>query len=306
MDHTGVAHEQLGGSLVVITSSRHASGDIGRLAGLPAVLVSHSPSELADVIVAESDLGVLVDAVRRAPLASIALAMLLRSTDQRSVEDGLLAESTTYSMLQGGPEFLEWRSSYRSKPRVPEIGPAVRVEATDDGLDITLTRPHVHNAFSRRMRDELCEALALAVASGPECRVRILGSGPSFCSGGDLSEFGSFPSIPESHVTRLQRSPARLLAQIGDRATVYLHGACMGAGIELPAYAHRVIASPNATISLPEIGLGLIPGAGGTWSIPRRIGRQRTAWLGLTGHSIDAITAQSWGLIDEIVDEPSA
>jgi len=305
MLETGVAHEQLGGSIVVMTDPAPVTHDVDHLAALPAILVNHTASTLADVVIPESDLNVLVDAVGRAPLASCALAMLLRASEVRSIEQGLLAESTTYSMLQGGPEFLEWRRTYRSKPRVSEIGPAVRVEATDDGLDISLTRPHVHNAFSRRMRDELCEALTLAVAAGPTCRVTLRGAGPSFCSGGDLSEFGTFPSIAESHVTRLQRSPARLLGQISDRVTVLLHGACMGAGIELPAYAHRVIAAPDTTISLPEIGLGLIPGAGGTWSIPQRIGRQRTAWLGLTGLPIDATTALDWGLVDDIV-EPSS
>lgn len=305
MHDTGSAHDELAGSVVLITDCDVPSAEPSAVAAVPAVFVSHNPSQLADVVIPESELAALVEAVRRAPLASFALAMLLRFAEERSLEQGLLAESTTYSMLQGGPEFLEWRRNYHSTPRVPEIGPVVRVEPTEPGLDITLTRPHVHNAFSRRMRDELCEALTLAVASGPECHVSIRGSGRSFCSGGDLSEFGSFPSIAESHITRLQRSPARLLARLSDRTTVYLHGACMGAGIELPAYARRVLATPDTTISLPEIGLGLIPGAGGTWSIPRRIGRQRTAWLGLTGQRIDAVTAQAWGLVDEIV-EPTA
>jgi enoyl-CoA hydratase/carnithine racemase len=76
----------------------------------------------------------------------------------------------------------------------------------------------------------------------------------------------------------------------------------MGAGIELPAYAQRITAAPGTIISLPEIALGLVPGAGGTVSLPRRIGRQRTAWLGLTGARIDAVTALEWGLIDAIAD----
>jgi enoyl-CoA hydratase/carnithine racemase len=59
--------------------------------------------------------------------------------------------------------------------------------------------------------------------------------------------------------------------------------------------------SPSTRVALPELALGLIPGAGGTWSLPQRIGRHRTAWLGLTGESIDAPTALRWGLLDEIV-----
>jgi enoyl-CoA hydratase/carnithine racemase len=76
----------------------------------------------------------------------------------------------------------------------------------------------------------------------------------------------------------------------------------MGAGIEVPALAGHVVADPAAVISLPELALGLVPGAGGTASIPRRIGRQRTAALALSGTRIDAATALSWGLVDEIAD----
>ena len=97
------------------------------------------------------------------------------------------------------------------------------------------------------------------------------------------------------------RSPARLAHLIADQLHVHLHGACMGAGIEVPALAHHVIAAPDTVIALPELGLGLVPGAGGTASIPRRIGRQRTAALALSGARIDAATALAWGLVDEIV-----
>jgi enoyl-CoA hydratase/carnithine racemase len=75
----------------------------------------------------------------------------------------------------------------------------------------------------------------------------------------------------------------------------------MGAGIEVPALAHHVVAAAGTVISLPELGLGLVPGAGGTASIPHRIGRQRTAALALSGVPIDAATALSWGLVDEVV-----
>jgi enoyl-CoA hydratase/carnithine racemase len=76
----------------------------------------------------------------------------------------------------------------------------------------------------------------------------------------------------------------------------------VGAGIELPAFAAHVVAHPGAFFQLPEIGMGLIPGAGGTVSLPRRIGRQRTAWLALTGRRLDAPTALAWNLIDEVCD----
>ncbi len=59
-------------------------------------------------------------------------------------------------------------------------------------------------------------------------------------------------------------------------------------------------AAADTTVALPELGLGLIPGAGGTISLPRRIGRHRTAWLALTQQPIDAATAREWGLVDEL------
>jgi enoyl-CoA hydratase/carnithine racemase len=70
--------------------------------------------------------------------------------------------------------------------------------------------------------------------------------------------------------------------------------------VELPAFAGRVVAAPDATFRLPEVGFGLVPGAGGTVSVPRRIGRQRAAWLALTGAVVDARTALAWHLVDEI------
>ena len=84
------------------------------------------------------------------------------------------------------------------------------------------------------------------------------------------------------------------------RVTAHLHGACVGAGIELAAFAGRVVATSDTRLALPEVALGLVPGSGGTVSIPRRIGRHRTAWLALGATFVDASTAVRWGLVDEI------
>ena len=105
-----------------------------------------------------------------------------------------------------------------------------------------------------------------------------------------------------AHLVRLQQSAGRSIAMLADRVTAHLHGACIGSGIELPAFAGTVVAAPSARISLPEVSLGLVPGAGGTVSIPRRIGRHRTALLALTGEVIDAETAHGWGLVDDVRD----
>ena len=127
------------------------------------------------------------------------------------------------------------------------------------------------------------------------------GEGPSFCSGGDLDDFGTFPDPVASHVVRVSRSPSMAAAAVAPRLVAALHGACLGAGIELPAFAARVVAADDVRIGLPEAGLGLIPGAGGTVSIPRRAGRHRLLDLLVSGRTIDGATALTWGLVDEVV-----
>jgi enoyl-CoA hydratase/carnithine racemase len=177
----------------------------------------------------------------------------------------------------------------------------VLASRSGDGLTIRLHRPGVHNAFDARMRDELCAALGIARADPSIARVAIGGDGPSFCSGGDLREFGTARDTTAAHLVRTARSAGLALHALADRELEFrVHGACIGAGVELAAFGHRVVAAPDARFALPEVGMGLVPGAGGTASIPRRIGRSRTAWLALTGTTIDAATARGWGLVDGI------
>ena len=167
-------------------------------------------------------------------------------------------------------------------------------------LQVTLACPEVRNALNARMRDELYEALSIAVADAT-LRVVLAGDGPSFCAGGDLDEFGTRPDPPHAHGLRLRRSVGLLLARMSDRVEAHVHGACRGSGVELPTFAGRVTATRDATFGLPEVALGLIPGVGGTVSISRRIGRWRTAQLALSGDVIDAATAHVWGLVDEVL-----
>ncbi|MFI1336308.1 enoyl-CoA hydratase/isomerase family protein [Streptomyces sp. NPDC020845] len=140
-----------------------------------------------------------------------------------------------------------------------------------------MDRPWVRNAVDAATRDALCEALEVAVADPSITVVDLHGHGPAFCSGGDLAEFGTARDPAEAHRVRVHRSPAALLQRCGPKVTAHLHGACVGAGIELAAFAGRVLAAPDTVIRLPETEMGLIPGAGGTASLPPRIGRERTA-----------------------------
>jgi enoyl-CoA hydratase/carnithine racemase len=202
-------------------------------------------------------------------------------------------------MLQGGAEFRAWLAG-RDAPRPdPDPGERVRVVRHDEATEIVLTRPARHNALDRRLRDALDAALVDALAR--KRPVVVLADGPSFCSGGDLDEFGSFPDPASAHLIRMGRSLAARFARDGDRIVVGLHGSCLGAGIELPAFARHVVAGDDARIGLPELTLGLVPGAGGTVSLPARIGRHRTLRLLLAGDTISAPTARDWGLVDEVV-----
>jgi hypothetical protein len=250
---------------------------------------------------ARAELAPVLDGIDAAPLAAAALAQCLRAGEALDVEAGLVLESLVYSTLQAGPEFAAWRAARPPpRPRPPPKGPAVRVAREGDRLCVTLARPEKRNAFSVEMRDGLVEALRLATADPAVRELALDGEGPAFCSGGDLDEFGTLPDPATAHAVRTARSAARLLSALSPRVVARVHGACVGAGVEIPAFAARLVARPDATFRLPELSLGLVPGAGGTVSLPRRIGRQRTAWLALSGRPLDAETALAWGLVDEL------
>jgi enoyl-CoA hydratase/carnithine racemase len=243
-------------------------------------------------------------AILRHPQAATALVQVIRLGASLEAAQALVVESLAYSTLQGGPEHGEWLATRPVRAVDARSDPVLRLERDADALWVTLNRPERRNAYSARMRDELVAALELAAADPTVASVHLRGRGPNFCSGGDLAEFGSRPDPSTAHTIRVQRSAGWWINQLQGKVTAHLHGACVGAGIELSAFAGTVEATADATVSLPEVSMGLIPGAGGTASIPRRIGPQRAAWLALTGVRLDASTAQRWGLIDRLVPAP--
>lgn len=240
------------------------------------------------------------------PQAAVSVAQLLRYSPGLSVGDGLVAESVVYSMLQAGPEHREWLA--RRPPIGPstEEGPAVLIERRGATLDVTLNRPARHNAYSAAMRDELVIAFQAAHADPSVGAVELRGAGRSFCSGGDLSEFGTAPDPATAHIVRVAAGAAAWVDRCASRTRVHVHGACIGAGVELAAFAGRVAAAHDARFCLPELSMGLVPGAGGTVSVPRRIGRHRAALLAISGQTLDAEGALDWGLVDEIAPEGAA
>ncbi|MBW2295897.1 MAG: enoyl-CoA hydratase/isomerase family protein [Deltaproteobacteria bacterium] len=228
-----------------------------------------------------AQLPAIAKTIQSNPIASLAMVQLLRHNETLSVHRGLIAESLVYSTLQSEPAVSLLRDGAR--------------------LHITLNRPDRRNAFSAEMRDGFVEALQVVLSDPSIEEVVLRGAGPAFCSGGDLAEFGTLPDPATAHVIRSTRNPARLIARCADRVRCELHGACVGAGIELPAFTARVRAKRDTRIWLPEVSMGLVPGAGGSVSLLRRIGRQRTNYLALSQLSIDAETALEWGLVDELI-----
>ena len=274
------------------------SGNFGRRAILPA-------SELPGEPTADEAIARLCAAVEYSPRAAIACGQLVRQTAVLGAAPdgttaGLAAEAAAYSLLLGGPEFARWRAE-RGTPR-HRSAPAQPVLIDRDGgtLSVTLNVPERRNAFSAILREALLDTLLLAEADETIESFELRGAGPAFCSGGDLDEFGAAKDLVAAYLVRLSRAPWRVIDRIAPKVAVYAHGACVGAGTEMLAYASRVVAAPDTFFQLPEVRMGLVPGAGGSVSVPRRIGRHRAAWLMLTGDRLPADTALRWGLVDEI------
>jgi hypothetical protein len=249
-----------------------------------------------------ADPAAVLAAIAGRPETAVVLAQLLRASEPLDPNSALVVESLAYSTLQAGREHQDWLTARGARAHDDTLPPAVRARRDGDTLHITLDRPSARNAVDTAVRDGLTEALGLALADPTIARIRLDGAGESFSAGGDLSEFGSRPDPLTGHLVRTTRSVAALLHATGPRLHVTVHGAAVGAGMEMAAFAHTLTATPTAFFGLPELGLGLIPGAGGTVSIPRRIGRARTAYLALTGERITVRRAHDWGLVDAVIE----
>ncbi|GAA2774411.1 enoyl-CoA hydratase/isomerase family protein [Mycolicibacterium pallens] len=270
-------------------------------------LVESEQEDRRCVVVASVDDAVaeLRERCERWPHASAVCDDVLRSVDVTGLAlPGVITESLAYSTLQAGPEFARWLDS-RGPASLPDIGDPVLAERNGGTLRIRFNRPQRHNAFSTDARALLLEALTVALLDDTVTEVVLSGAGASFCSGGDLGEFGTFVDPAAAHLARTRHSPAlaldELTGRLGRACRAEIHGRVLGSGLEMASFCGWVSCRPDAVLGLPELMLGLIPGAGGTVSIPRRIGRWRTAYLVLSGQTIDPATALTWGLVDEIV-----
>ena len=172
-----------------------------------------------------------------------------------------------------------------------------------DGIAyVTLNRPQALNAYNVQMRNDLYEVLS-AVRDDPEVRVVIFkGSGEkAFCAGADLSEFLTAPPPVVARQVRWVRDVWGLFLSIPQPLIAALHGYVLGSGVEMALCCDIRIASEGARFGLPEVGLGIIPAAGGTQTLPRAVGQSKALEMLLTNRWISAKEAYKIQLVNRVV-----
>ena len=167
---------------------------------------------------------------------------------------------------------------------------------------VTLNRPHALNAYNLQMRDELYQVLG-AIKDDTEIKVAIFkGVGErAFCAGADLTEFLTAPSPIIARQVRWERDIWGLFLSITKPSIAALHGYVLGSGIEIALCCDIRLASEDTQFGLPEPGLGIIPAAGGSQTLPRTIGRAKALEMLLTGRWIEAEEAHQLKLVNQVV-----
>ncbi len=167
---------------------------------------------------------------------------------------------------------------------------------------VTLNRPNELNTYNMQMRDELYQMLG-AIKNDPEVRVAIFrGAGErAFCAGADLTEFLTAPSPVIARQVRWERDVWGLFLSITKPLIAALHGYVLGDGIEIALCCDIRLASEDALFGVPEMGLGIIPAAGGSQTLPRVIGRASALEMLLIGSWIKAKEAQRLKLVNQVV-----
>jgi len=167
---------------------------------------------------------------------------------------------------------------------------------------VTLNRPRALNAYSIAMRDELFQVLQ-ALHTDDDVRAVIFdGAGEkAFCAGADLSEFLTAPSPIIARSVRWARDVWGLFISLPQPVIAAVHGFVLGDGIEIMLCCDIAVAADNAKFGLPEPGLGIIPAAGGTQTVPRAVGPGLALDMLLSGRWLDAAEAHQAGLVNRVV-----
>ena len=151
---------------------------------------------------------------------------------------------------------------------MPTINEVTNLEIKGEVAVITLNSPPV-NALSANVREGLNNGVSAAIEDGSVKSIVIICEGRTFIAGADITEFGQAPKGPSLYDVQdmIENSPKPVIAAI--------HGTALGGGLEVALTCHYRIAVPSAKCGLPEVNLGLLPGAGGTQRLPRIVGAQK-------------------------------
>ncbi len=177
-------------------------------------------------------------------------------------------------------------------------------------LLVTLNRPDIHNAMSHEAMIDEIERVCELANSNPDIRVMVLtGAGSSFCAGGNVKHMlnksdmfaGNQEEIEQGYKNGIQRIPLALW-NIDIPVIAAVNGAAVGAGCDLAMMCDIRIASSRARFAESFVKLGIIPGDGGAWFLPRVIGMAKASQMALTGDMIDVQTALTWGMVSECVE----
>ncbi|UZW53813.1 3-hydroxyacyl-CoA dehydrogenase NAD-binding domain-containing protein [Sphingobium sp. JS3065] len=165
-----------------------------------------------------------------------------------------------------------------------------------DVFEIVLDNPPV-NALGHGLRRDLAAALRTASADDAVRAIAIRGAGKLFCGGADIAELGKVrgESLLSELINEIESSVKPVIAAI--------HGLALGGGLEIALGCHYRIAVAKAKLGLPEVTLGILPGAGGTQRLPRLVGVEAALDMIVSGSPVSALRAAEIGLVDEVVDD---
>lgn len=169
---------------------------------------------------------------------------------------------------------------------------------------LTVNRPEKLNAIDRATLEEIADAVRSFTADDAQGALILTGSGPkAFIAGADIGELQPLGPSAAEDISRFGQSVADLFEQCPKPTIAAVNGFAFGGGCELALGCHIRLASDNAVLGLPEVGLGIIPGYGGTVRLPRLVGQGRALELVLTGRKVKADEAVAIGLVNRVVPQ---